>query len=223
MSVPHSPLRTAAFVRVEEILLASSDVTGSLYMALNSPGPGRRLARLGALVCTLPALGALAVGDRRRGRRLAYLHYRGLSADRIELLSAEFYERFLEGKVREQGLEIVARARRDGHRVVLISSGLGDALRPMVDVVGADDLLGAELEMRDGLATGKLLETWSRHGLTAYAQANGINLRGSYGYGADASDVLLLREVGFPCVVNPDLSLRRTAETERWPVLEVTR
>jgi phosphoserine phosphatase len=220
MSVPHSPPRTAAFVRVEEVLLPTHDARGSIYMALNAPGPGRRLARLGALACTLPALGALAVANRRKGRRLAYLHYRGLGADRVEILGTEFYERFLAGSIREGGREIVARARRDGHQVILVSSGLESALRPLVGAVGADDLIGARLEMRSGLATGKLLETWSEGAHGPYAQSRTINLRGSYGYGADASDIPLLRDVGFPCAVNPDLALRRVAEDERWPIVE---
>lgn len=218
------PHKTAAFVRIEETLLGSHELLASLYMALNAPGPGRRLGRLGAFAASLPALGLLKLGDRLRMRRLAALQLRGLGRDRIEVLSSELYPRFLSGKLRREGLELIERLRADGHAVVLRTGFLADALRPILDEVPAEALVGNRLEYRDGKATGKLLETWSdRPGwLRDYARREHINLRGSYGYGADAADRELLQEVGFPCVVNPDLRMRREATREGWPILEVS-
>ncbi len=222
MAVPvHSATRTCALVRVEETLVASHAVTGSLYLAMHTPGVGGRLGRLGAFAATLPALGALALRDKHRARRLAALHARGLGVDRVELLAAEFYERYLAGRLREQGLEVIERARKAGHSVVLVSAGLECALRPLVERVGADALVGSELELQGGVATGKLLEPWRGDRLDRYAQEHGINLHGSYGYGVDGADLPLLRAVGFPCAVNPDRKLRRVAEAERWPILTV--
>lgn len=217
------PMKTAAFVRVEETLLGAHEVAASFYMALNAPGLARRIGRLGALMGSLPAMAVLGLEDRRALRRLAYLHFRGLGEDRVAILARELYERHLTTRVRDHGRRLVARAQSEGHTVVLITSGLEDALRPLAERLGADELVGYRLEYRDGVATGKVDDPRGPDWVTRFAGERNFNLRASYAYGVDLDDVPLLSSVGFPCAVNPGRRLRRTAEDARWPVLEVSR
>lgn len=223
MSAAAPPARgvaTAALVRVEEVLLPPRDLAAALHVAARAPGVVGRLSRLGALAAAAPALGLAARADRRLGRRLGLLACAGLGRDRIEVLLREHAERDLAGlALRPRGLEVVERARRDGHRVILVTSTLAPALAPLAVRLAADALVGDDLEYRDGVATGKVLAGRTGAWLDDLARREELSLAGSYAYGCDAEDEPMLRAVGFPCAVNPDLRLRRVAERERWPVL----
>jgi phosphoserine phosphatase len=220
MSAPQTPPRTAAFVRVEGLLLPPQDLLQGLYVAAQAPGQGQRLGRWGAMAASLPALGLLAWRDRRRARRLASYQVRGLSADRVELLAEELAAKFAERELRQAGLDVLERARKGGHRLVLVTAGLAAGLEPLRERLGAQALVGARFELREGRATGRLIEPWEVEAPADLAARLGVELAGSYGYGTDALDLPLLRAVGFPCAADPDARLRREAEAEGWPVLE---
>ena len=81
---------SAAFVRVERILLDGHDLLAAGYAAANAPGLGGRLGRLGSLLAAAPALGVIGLRDRRWTRRAAGLAYRGLGEDRLELIGLGF-------------------------------------------------------------------------------------------------------------------------------------
>lgn len=211
----------AAFVRVEGLLLPGHLLRSALYLGANAPGLGGRAAALGGLLAASPALAAFSLSDRRRLRRLAGYGLRGLSRDRIDALSREYYERFLAGALRDEGREVLARARGAGLRLVLFSRGLGRALAPLADELSAEVLVASEPEYRDEVATGRLIEPpaeWAR----ALAERERIPLLASYGYGHDLADAGLLEAVGFPCAVAPDPPLRRAARAAGWPVLELS-
>ena len=51
-----------------------------------------------------------------------------------------------------------------------------------------------------------------------YAQVGGYELARSYAYADSHSDLPLLRCVGLPTAVSPDVPLLRAARAARWPV-----
>ena len=57
---------------------------------------------------------------------------------------------------------------------------------------------------------------WLRH----YADQNGFDLDGSYGYGDSHADLVWLQLVGNPSAVNPDIQLYRHAREKHWNVLD---
>ena len=88
-----------------------------------------------------------------------------------------------------------------------------------------DDFVCNRLELRDGLATGKLLApVVGGHDSDAYARQYALDrkldLSRSVAYGAHGPDLLLLSAVGERCAVNPDFTLRRAAQQSSWPVLD---
>ena len=54
--------------------------------------------------------------------------------------------------------------------------------------------------------------------LRAHAERTGADLKRSYAYADSHSDLPLLRVVGNPVAVNPDVSLYRVAHRRRWPI-----
>ncbi|HEU0316020.1 MAG TPA: haloacid dehalogenase-like hydrolase, partial [Solirubrobacteraceae bacterium] len=83
-------------------------------------------------------------------------------------------------------------------------------------------------EVVDGVYTGRPGGPFAYGGgkaalIAELAAAEGISLARSYAYSDSASDLPMLRAVGFPVAVNPDAELARVARDEGWPVLRFDR
>jgi phosphoserine phosphatase len=215
-----SPVGTAAFVRVEGTLVTRPTAFFIAWLASNTAELGGRLLRLGALGASLPVFGA----DRGLARRLGWSALRGVSEDRLVVLGEEYFETWLADHIQPVGQDILARAKKDGRRIVLVSDTLDVVATHIAKAVRADDVICNRMELRNGRATGRLedpvVSSLSGTELRTYAEQHGLDLDRSCGYGASADDALLLSAVGLPCAVGPDRTLRRLAREHRWPVVE---
>jgi HAD superfamily phosphoserine phosphatase-like hydrolase len=200
-------------------------LAASAYFASNAQGFAERAFRVGALALGAPVYGWLSQSDPTLATRAAYVALRHMSEDRIAELADEYYADILKARIYERGKELVKKARKDGHRVVLLSAGIEQIVTKLVSELGADDHVCNRLEFVRGEATGKLLEPvigghdgvkW----LKRYAAERGIDLTRSSAYAAHGADILLLSSVGKPCATNPDFALRAAARDGDWPVLE---
>ena len=217
---------TAAFFRVEGILLSRGVLAASAYIAGNAKKFGERALRLGLVALAAPVHAVLGQTDRALAHRLVHLAFRGMSEDRVAVLADEYAEDILKGKLLDQGVELMKRARDEGRRVVLLSDGVSSIMEPFArHLKHHDELVCNHLEFRDGEATGKLLDPiiggasggrWLRQ----YALEHDLDLAHSAAYGSHGPDMLLLSAVGRPCAVNPDFVLRRSARDADWPIIE---
>lgn len=218
--------KTAAFFRVESTLVARGACSAAAYFAGNGAGFAERALKLGQVALTAPFYSVLGQSDRVLANRLAYLALRNMSEDRVAELAEEYVEGVLRERILQGGVDLLRQARRDGHRVVLISDGLREVMAPLASHLRhADDYVCNQLEFRDGYATGKLIEpvvgghdsaVWARR----YAQEHEIDLTRSVVYAAHGPDLLLMSAVGTACAVNPDFTLRRAARQSDWPILD---
>lgn len=217
---------TAAFFRVEGIVLGRGVLAASAYIAANAKKFGERALRLGLVALAAPVHGLLGQTDRALAHRIVHLAFRGMSEDRVAILAEEYAEDILKGKLLDQGVELMKRARDEGRRVVLLSDGVSSIMEPFArHLKHHDELVCNHLEFRDGEATGKLLDPiiggasggrWLRQ----YAVEHDLDLAHSAAYGSHGPDMLLLSAVGRPCAVNPDFVLRRSARDADWPIIE---
>jgi len=216
---------TAAFFRIEGTLVRPPALAAAAYLAANASGIGERVARLGnvALAMPLAFAGELQAGS--TATRMTWMGTRGMSEDRLRVLSDEYYEKYLRDEVLEVGENLLKKAKKAGQRIVFISDGIDWVVEPLSRQLGADDLICNRLEVRKDKATGRLEDPviggnvsgqWAR----SFAAENGIDLDKSWAYGASAADSLLLSAIGKPCAVNPDRQLRRIAKDHDWPVVE---
>ncbi|MFW5924843.1 MAG: HAD family hydrolase [Myxococcota bacterium] len=219
------PAAAAAFLRVEGVLLRRPTLTASAYLAANAQGLGQRLGRLGQLALAAPVALAGPMVTGSGAARATWAGLRGMGEDRLRVLCDEYRERFLEPHVSAVGLDLAKQVRRRGAVLVLISDSLDWLLEPLAERVGADTLVCNRLEIRDGRATGRLLDPvvgghLAGHWARGFAAERGIDLARSYAYAARASDGLLLSTIGQPCAVHPDPILRRMAQDQHWPVVD---
>lgn len=217
---------TAAFVRVEGILLARGVLSASAYLAANAKKFGERALRLGLVGLAAPVHRLFGQTDRALAHRLAHLAIRGMGQDRVEVLCEEYAEDVLKDTILDQGTELLRRLKAEGRRVILLSDGIEPIMKPLArHLKHYDELVYNKIEFEDGEATGKLLEPiiGSNIGgrwLDDYAAAHALDLKGCAAYGAHGPDMLLLSRVGMPCAVNPDFVLRRSAQDADWPIIE---
>ena len=221
-----SEQKTAAFFRAEGVLFKQGVVHAAAWMASQRAGLRERAIRFGQAALAAPIFGVLGQNDRTLGNRVVHLAYRNMTEDRISVLAEEYVEDIFKDKLLDHGVDLVKKARREGHRVVVISEGIEEIMKPLMEHVrGVDDLVCNRLEYRDAKATGKLLEPvvggyegakW----LEEYARRHDIDLAGPVAYAGHGPDLLLLTAVGRPCVVNPDFTLRKAAREADWPVMD---
>lgn len=217
---------TAAFFRVEGTLLRRGTLAATAYFAANGSGVRERALRLGHVAVAAAGFGLLGQNDRSLANRISWASLRGMSEDRLHVLAEEYVSEQVVPNVLESGLELVKRARREGHRIVLISESIDLLVEPLREHVrGVDRVVCNRLELRDGETTGRLAEpVVGGHDVgrqvAEYAALEGIDLARSLAYGCHAPDMLLLAAVGRPCAVNPDYTLRRAAVDARWPVMD---
>jgi len=213
--------KTAAFIRVEGALLGRPTLLAAGWLAANSQEMTHRVTRLGAVALSAPfAFG----GDATVATRMAWMGLRGMSEDRIVILGEEYWSLYLEDSLLGLGLDLVQRARAEGREIVLVSDNLDTVVGPLARKLRADHLFCNRMELRDGVATGRLVEpVISRVGgawLRAFADERGVDLGSSCAYGTSGLDSMMLSAVGLPCAVQPDRALRRMARDLDWPVME---
>jgi phosphoserine phosphatase len=216
---------TAAFFRVEGTIVDRGALAASAYFASNAQGFAERAMRVGVLALGAPLYGWLSQSDRTLATRAAYAALRHMSEDRVGELADEYYDDVLKLRIYERGRELLKQARRDRHKVVLLSEGIEHVVARLASELGADDYVCNRLEYIGGQTTGKLLEpiigghdggVWAKR----YGAQHALDLTRSVAFAAHGADLLLLSAVGRPCAVNPDFALRAAARDADWPVLE---
>ncbi|MEM7152523.1 MAG: haloacid dehalogenase-like hydrolase [Myxococcota bacterium] len=222
-----SDKNSAAFFRAEGVLISRGVVHAAAWMASQRAGLRERTIRFGQAALAAPLFGLLGQNDRSLGNRVAHLAYRDMTEDRITVLAEEYVDDILDGKILDSGIELIKKARKEGHRIVVLSEGISEIMERVIEqhVRGVDDLVCNHLEYKDYKATGKLLDPViggyeGGRFIRDYAEEHGIDLSRSVAYAGHGPDLLLLSSVGQPCVVNPDFTLRKAAKEADWPVVD---
>ncbi len=171
------------------------------------------------LVAAAP--GYLRTDRRDRGEfiRSFLRRYAGMPQERLERI---VHGGFGDTLLRHTSPEAVAqiRAHREaGHRTVLVTGSIGTLVAPLAGLF--DEVVASDMHAKDGVLTGYLgrppLVAEARAAwLERYAQQNGFDLAGSYGYGDSHADLSWLELLGHPHAVNADTQLAREAQRRHW-------
>jgi phosphoserine phosphatase len=124
---------TAAFFRVEGTLLKRGTVAAAGYFAANGQGFRERATRLGHVAIAAAGFGLLGQNDRALANRMTWAALRGMSEDRLAVLAEEYVEEQAKPNLLDSGLELISRARRAGHRIILVSESLDRIVRPLAE------------------------------------------------------------------------------------------
>jgi alcohol-forming fatty acyl-CoA reductase len=203
-------------------LLPSNVVESYLWLRLPELSNIRRAREVGEVARSLPRWLLTERRDRGAFLRSVYRRYEG--ADYEQLLRAvdDDVTQTVLGRLSAAAVRTVRAHRAAGHRTILITGAVTPLTRPIAPLF--DEVVAAELAVGpDGRCTGFLSRpplvgegraSWLKH----RAATDGWDLAASYGYADSASDLPMLRAVGRPVAVDPDIALSRVARTSRWQV-----
>ena len=120
----------------------------------------------------------------------------------------------------------ILRHRASGDRCVVLTASPVQLAQLVAEGLGAHDGVGTRPEIRDGIFTGRLVGPVC-YGSDKIAALDGAGLHpawaASSAYSDSVSDLPLLRAVAHPVAVTPDRALRRVAEMQHWPILDIGR
>ena len=212
---------TLAVFDMEGTVLDSNVVESYVWVRMAELPPAEWPGELGSLARRLP--GYLRADRRDRGEflRSFYRRYEGASVEALDRLVDEEVAALVLRRTAAGAIRRIREHRAAGHRTVLITGALEQFVRPLAPLF--DRIVAAKLAVSDGRLTGRLAApplvgearaAWLR-GLAAQ---DGADLSQSFAYADSHSDLPLLRAVGNPVAVNPDVALYRVARRHRWPV-----
>jgi phosphoserine phosphatase len=166
------------------------------------------------------------VGAERKDRggflRAVYRRYAGADLHELDSLVDEVVTPHVLERDSASAMRRVREHQAAGHHTILLTGAVRPLTRPLAPLF--DTIVAAELAVDEhGRATGFLatppLVGESRAAwLVRFAEVNGYDLSRSYGYADSHSDLPMLRAVGKPTAVSPDVPLYRAARAARWPV-----
>jgi phosphoserine phosphatase len=146
----------------------------------------------------------------------------GLPADVVHSVRQEV-------KLSEGAAELVAAFKAAGHVVAVVSGGFNQILQPIAEELGLDYWQANELEIVDGVLTGKVLgavvdRAAKEKYLREWAAAEGIALEHTVAVGDGANDLDMLGSAGIGVAFNAKPAVRAVADAAvNMPYLDAVR
>jgi len=188
-SIPVADRKTT-YWRVEGSLLELGALRPVGFFTWNARSFSERWARRAGMAGMALARPFAYAASRTFATRFLHSLLRGVSRDRLDLLGEEYFHYVLKPQLREEAVQKVVSAIRQGEQVVLVGQLLENILRPLAHHLGVQSFLANQLEYRDGKATGRLLDPVVRpRGPLAWLTGGSVDGRISSGN--------LLRQLGW--------------------------
>jgi HAD superfamily hydrolase (TIGR01490 family) len=218
----------AAFFDLDKTIIAKSSTlafTGKLHKAGLL---GRKTLMRAAISQTFYVLFGADHDQLEKTREMLVTLTKGWDRDEIETIVRETLDDVVAPLVYAEALFLIDEHLREGRRVFIVSASPDEVVGPLAEYIGVEDVIATRPGIdEDGRYTGEVeFYAYAENKAVAIrevAEAEGIDLAGSYAYSDSATDLPMMRVVGHPVAVNPDKELRDAAEAEGWPILEFTR
>ncbi len=156
-------------------------------------------------------------------RESALAFIEGKRQEEIEPLAQDIVVEVIGPRIYPGMRKVIEAHHANGDRTYLVTAapaGIAERIAAHLGMYGA---LGTQVELSDGVYTGRLLGPVlhgpaKREAVLELAAAEEIDLSLSSAYSDSMNDRPLLESVGHPVAVNPDRLLRRLAVERAWPV-----
>lgn len=217
----------ACYFDVDGTLVRTNLIQPTLYYLLNQGTPVQTALQVGKALLRAPRMASAELLDRRLFNELLYSAYAGMSEDRLVVLADEVWSSVLRPSLFPAARSLVEKSKAAGHDLVFVSGALDLIVDRLADYFGGGDVIANRLEMKDGIATGKLLKPVVAGPEKArivrdHARKNGHDLDECFAFSDSYSDVPMLSVVGHPAAVNPDRRLSLLAKAYAWPEFDLS-
>ena len=221
-------MQQAAFFDLDKTVIAKSSTLAFGRPLYKAGFLGRRaLARLSLAQAFYLLFGADHDQMERARNELLHLIEGWQRAD-VEELVRETLTEIAEPLVYAEALFLIDEHTRKGRRVVIVSASPEEIVRPIAGYLGVDEVIATKVKTdADGRYVAEIeiyaMGQGKADAMLAMAEAEGIDLEGSYAYTDSVTDLPVLEVVGKPAAVNPDKELRKVADDQDWAILEFQR
>lgn len=150
------------------------------------------------------------------------------SAEQLRELHAEFMQSKIDPIRLPKAEALIEKHRQNGDILLVITATNRFVTEPIVRAHNIDNLLASDGEMINGRYTGEpsgtpcfaegkvlRLQQWLK------SQDENVAKMDKYFYSDSRNDIPLLESVDHPVAVDPDATLRETAEARGWPVISL--
>ena len=146
----------------------------------------------------------------------------------LDTLGEHVYREGIAKNLFHEAWRVVKAHQRAGHTVVIASSATRVQISTMARELGITHILCTELQVVDGVVTGRLAgrTLWGdgkEAAIRTFARRHRLPLANAYGYANGGEDIPFLGALGHPYAVNPQPALARAAALHGWPVLAFQR
>ncbi len=229
--LPHRYQRDFFNEGVREDVGVFVDIDGTIYKGYSMKDFFRWLIRKGHLskeqiravekAVFLNATNVLSHAEMMEGIAKSFAGWKQLDLQRY---AREFYEEEGYKKYNHHLLGFMKDHQECKHRLVIISETIQPLAECFRDVIGAEEVFGSKMEVRNGVYTGKILRLMrdkeKRSCAQVYAQNHDLNIHDSFAYADSMSDLPMFRLVGHPVVVDPHNSaLSAIAKKRHWEMI----
>ncbi len=155
---------------------------------------------------------------------LSLRSWRGHSEEDLDTIGERLFETRIAGHLYPEGWRLVRAHQAAGHTLAIASSATRFQIEPAARALGIDSVLCTQLEVVDGVLTGKVSgrTRWRAGKADAtrdFAREKNVDLTHSYAYSNGAEDVEFLALVGTPTATNPDKTLTAHADQRGWSTI----
>ncbi len=224
----YSPVvaRTAAFFDLDKTIIAKSSTLAFGKPFFQGGLINRRAVVRSAYAQFVFALSGADEDQMDRMRDYLTAMCSGWDVQQIRDIVNETLHEIIDPLVYDEAVELIAQHKALGRDVIIISSSGDEVVRPIGEMVGADEVIATRMVVRDGKYTGEIdyyaYGPNKAAGLKQLAVERGYDLAECYAYSDSITDLPMLAAVGHPYAVNPDRALRKAANEHGWPVLAFT-
>ncbi len=151
---------------------------------------------------------------------------RGRALVDLEAQAAQVFRNEVARRIRPEARSLVRAHQEAGHQVVMATAATPFQARSVAEDLGIEHVLCTEVEVVDGVLTGRLAgpARWGPEkaaAVIAFAERHGLDRQKCFAYGNGVEDEDFLAAVGHPVAVRPDAGLADIARSKGFPVLEL--
>ena len=218
------PGKVLAAFDLDGTVMTTNVIETYLWLRLPELSLTQRAGELMRVAAQLPNYLGAERKDRGVFLRQVYRRYEGARLDELERFVDERLTPFVLDRTSPDAVRRIREHREAGHTTILLTGVIRPLTRPfegLFDHIVAADLATDADGVCTGFLTGPPMVGDSRAAwLTHYAGLYGIDLSSSFAYADSHVDLPMLRSVGNPVAVSPDIGLMRAAKESGWSIIE---
>lgn len=221
---PAEPGTVLAAFDLDGTVMTTNVIETYLWLRLPELSLTQRAGELMRVAAQLPNYLGAERKDRGVFLRQVYRRYEGARLDELERFVDERLTPFVLDRTSPEAVRRIREHREAGHTTILLTGVIRPLTRPfegLFDHIVAADLATDADGVCTGFLTGPPMVGDSRAAwLTHYAGLHGIDLSASFAYADSHVDLPMLRSVGNPVAVSPDIGLMRAARESGWSIID---